>query len=77
VHCVFTDDGENERLPQDTYESCSVASIDRVKYFTFEAMCAVVGAVFVFGANKRKAVLYERIERRLRQQIDDVDIDAF
>ena len=41
------------------------------------ATCAVVGAVFVFGANKRKALLYERIERRLKQQIEDVDVDVF
>eukprot|EP00035_Acanthoeca_spectabilis_P004077 m.98528 g.98528 ORF g.98528 m.98528 type:complete len:149 (-) comp12435_c0_seq2:288-734(-) len=72
VHCVFT--GSHEKAPEDTYESCSVESTDRVKYFTFEAMCAIAGAVFVWSANKRKALLYSRIEQKLRQQIDDVDM---
>eukprot|EP00037_Helgoeca_nana_P000749 m.23479 g.23479 ORF g.23479 m.23479 type:complete len:142 (+) comp10988_c0_seq1:553-978(+) len=74
VHCVFTNSGDHEKVPQDTYESCSPASSDRIKFFTFEAMCAIVGLVFVFGANKRKALLYDRIERKLRQQIDNVDM---
>jgi len=73
VHCVFTADGADSKMPEDTYESCSVTSTDRLKYFSFEAMCAIVGAVFVWGANKRKVLLYHRIERRLRQQIEDVD----
>eukprot|EP00038_Savillea_parva_P030420 m.77722 g.77722 ORF g.77722 m.77722 type:complete len:152 (+) comp9157_c0_seq2:158-613(+) len=72
VHCVFTDG--KDKVPQDTYESCSIASADRLRYFAFEATCAVFGGVFVVAVNKRKALLYDRIERKLRQQIDNVDV---
>eukprot|EP00041_Stephanoeca_diplocostata_P017643 m.360544 g.360544 ORF g.360544 m.360544 type:complete len:178 (-) comp20770_c0_seq5:558-1091(-) len=66
VHCVDADDHES-----DTYQSCAMEGTNRRVFFTFEAVCVVFGTIFAVAASKRKRLLYERIQKRLQQQIED------
>eukprot|EP00040_Diaphanoeca_grandis_P005065 m.31217 g.31217 ORF g.31217 m.31217 type:complete len:170 (+) comp16415_c0_seq1:307-816(+) len=67
IHCTYPDNST-----QDTYQSCTIDTINRSKYFFFEGACFSLGLVSYILAGKRKLKLMQRIELNLQQRINTV-----